>query len=465
MGLLDLINPEKERAQIGERAPAPQSTNTEVFKAQRKDDLYNYNADGEANRYTEAINRLTEGHFKFNKETEPLEGTRERELRNEIRGLTRNNFSGFQRITKSRELLAEYKALRPDLEIDDIEKLATNIGKEASEASKLAQEGNNTTLGTVAGFAGGFAAAAQDPSEWLAAAIPAGKANSVLRAFAYGAAENAVIEGTKAPIVKELQESIGQKYDAKDAIRQVLTAAAFGGVLSGGGKAVGNIIDSRRVPKLDSDEVRVKGDGVDSLEVESPVVNADSVSVKENGPKLGQQIDEILEKAPDLPEEISDSLLTLKRRVELIEDIPDGVEPRKHLAAVNEIQSALDSGRFPDIERIEALVRKAEAEEGSVKPEITRKPDTVEPTLDDKIHPKYTDEPADNLVQRSEVRAKTIKSKETLSKAREEIENLAETNPNARIKVGDQELSAKEVSELITKNENEIKALDLCEVG
>lgn len=91
----------------------------------------------------------------------------------------------------------------------------------------------------VAGFAGGMAAFMTDPIILAQSMAPIGGSRSILGAAVRGAAVNALLTASEQPRTAVNYDRLGMEFTAEDAARNVGFAALGGGLLAGGGKAVG----------------------------------------------------------------------------------------------------------------------------------------------------------------------------------------------------------------------------------
>lgn len=457
MSLLSLLDPKKEVSKTKQifNGDVKSTSVGDAFSAQRADDTFNNSANGEINRYDEAVNRLNKDFFRFDAEAEKSLSEEEREIRTSFRSLGLTGRQGVSQTEKSKELLNRYKEIRPDLEIPDIDAMAVEIGKEASVNARSAAEGNDTLLSQAAGIAGSFAAAAQDPSEWIAALAPVGRATSVLRAFAFGAAENVAVEASKTGQIKELQESIGEEYGSKEVVRNLIGAGLFGGALGAGGKILGNVLSGRKTDLTAPEGIIAKTDTNKTPQIE--------------GSDLSKQIDEVL-KREDVPDEVKDALTIVKRNTEDMNNRPPDVELEAHSQNMVEINKALEEGGLPDLRKLnipkvadEIPGQRAVDDAVNAEPNLTPEQASQQQDLFDNT-PRYENKAPDEFIREAEVKSQTVVSNDYYSSVKEGLAELEVQEPDTKFLMNNKEVSIAELRKTIDENENVLKSLDICKV-
>lgn len=349
MSLMSLLDPEKEvqktKTQFSDGLESPSAI--ELFKAQRREDIYNFNTDAEFNSYKKAVTDITENELKFDKEKESLLSEKEQELRKKFRSFTLRANSGITMATEAQKTMKELRELRPDLNLPDLKERAHKVALEAKRENEALRERNDSTLGTVAGFAGSFAASAQDPIDVMMAFLPIAKATSIGRAFMMGFAENAGTEVLKIPTISKWQKELGEKYGVREATTQVMAAGLFGGAFSGGGKAVSNILEKRAAKSVAK---KITKNIVEETNPEKPIDLGG-----EGLPKLSEALEEVAANEK-IPQEQREAFAILAKHHKDLENKPDFVSGEAHLKVISEINNAMEKGDFPDMDIINAHI-------------------------------------------------------------------------------------------------------------
>jgi len=571
MSLLSLLDPEKQRSQTNKEFDSGiRSANSEVFEASRQENVFNFNADAEFNSFSKAVKDISEEYLSYDKEKEDLLDPKERDLRTRFRSLNLNSNTGQSMMLEAESTMKALRELRPDLNLPDVRERAHKVALDAKAKAQTARDGKEGALGTLAEFAGGFAASLTDPIDLLSMFIPVGKAAGIGRAFLFGAAENAGVEVLKAPTISGWQKELGEKYGVREAVSQVAMAATFGGVMSGGGRAIGKGLEARAANKANA-----KADVDLEVEPELEQGNPD-LGVKVNNPEPELKASDAFEELAaneKIPQEAREAFAIQAKHQRALEAKPIDVSEESHLKAIAEIELKMSKGEFPDIDdvlkagdikdadisgapkidettpsidvdnlvndRFDEMISEIDnaqagrvvttVKEGNIggdvdfkkhgvkstfpkwfgevgfkskadfdkviksgkgvrfdrlmaraKEDLTKGYNTAfgrvppnekfggfneAPSIDEQIlSPNISSDKASNLLEISNFRAKTARSGEALSQAKESLELIAKDSPDELVEVGGQQMKVSELNQRVKENENLLKALDICEV-
>lgn len=394
MSLFGLIDQEKERSKLNDSFKGTYSTAGEVFSTSLESARLNYNSNSELEASGFALDDYVKSDaFKIDDAGAAGLSNEEAELRTELTKLpqfgstlkgqllgptldeenqtvTNNTLRWDENKRKrSREILKELKRINPakygefDLEKASIERVQT-----ATQKAQKAAAGNNSTMGTIAGFAGSVAASAYDPVEVLGAFFGAGAAKSLLKNVAIQAGENVLIEGAKQPNVMKWQKKLGNQYGYTDVITNLAAAGVFGGAVpvgkAGLKKGASKIFKSgKKVPydtpildklKDDASTAGIVEQAAEQANPDLPISLESQTKELIDGkpaPTSEVKLSEVLQEAannPNLKNEVADALKETAAHVKDLEDKPSLVKQTDHVKNLAEVKQAIKEGRLPD---------------------------------------------------------------------------------------------------------------------
>lgn len=505
MSLLKFMKPENEIVQ-GEKFDNEFSDLGDVTETSYYDGVYNENTDADFNRYSKVVNDLSETYFKFDPVNETLLSENEQQIRKQFRSLTLKSHVGSVKKHSAKDLIKQYKLLRPDLnDIPDIDALAIQVGKDASKSAQDALS-SGPFGSTPASFAGGLASAGVDPVEWMLALLPVGKAHSVLKAFAVGATENLAAEALNTPNKIALRKSIGEELTTKQVAQNLVASATLGGLVSATPAAIsklrgkkklskvvegvdedsnpgnaleivdpkdiegtprkveGEVIDADRGPELDSDPTIVE---TSSRRIEDGPILQPSKSSEDftdfSRPDLSKEYDDLLRRT-DLPDEVRDAVIILKKQANDIRNKPPGVPIHQHLAAVAEIDAAIARGAIPDFDSINRAFGFDDPEFKNRNKIEDVEVDEIPDGNEDFVVAEPDNRTSEQIVRDSETGKSQFDSPEKARTAREDLEKIANDDPDATFEVDGEELTIKEVLDLVDENDKALDALEFCRI-
>jgi len=351
MSLFQLLDQDEALPKTGQTFKGDYSTAGDVFSATLDEARLNSNSNSAfaaSGRAYQEIVKSPVFDFKVEKDFEYTD--EEKDLRRKFRSLKPGGLIGgwnSDANVKSKEILGQLRKINPELYGSvDIEARGIKIGKESKRTLEKTNAGNNSWTAAGAGLAGGFASSVFDPVEVLTMAAPIGGAKSIMKAAMLGAAENVVIEGAKQGPVMQWQKKMGEEYGYTDALKNTFLAAAFGGVIGGGGKAISSKF---KAPLFEEAKASSK-------KTEPGIIDT-NFEANEGKPRSGiplrEKPSEILYEAsqnPNLSKDVVDALRIMSDHTRDLENKPSFVNKADHVSNMVEVNKAYNEGRIPIIE-------------------------------------------------------------------------------------------------------------------